>query len=220
MNEGNNFNNQFNGGINNQMPQNNQGNNFNNQPNSAGPLPGMQQNNTIQPNTLPGMQQNNFNQANQFPGPMPTVGGAQKKNNTSIIIVAVVGIIVVVGIVYFVFFNTKKLSCTSHESSMGITSDSTFDLKFKNNKFSSMNAVITFDFGSMSTYKDQYLEIMKESYLEDISDTIKYSIKEDGNKVVMTFSASNTGAEIFDIDEDGDYDDIKEFLENNGYTCK
>lgn len=198
----------------------NEGNNFNNQPSNAGPLPGMQQSNTIQPNTLPGMQQNNFNQTNQFPGPMPTVAGAQKKNNNSIIIAAIVGIIVVVGIVYFVFLGTKKLTCTSHESNMGISSDSTFNLKFKNNKLSSMNAEFTFDFSSMSTYKDQYMTAIKESYLEDLPDAVKYSIKEDGDKIIVTFSASNNGAAMFDIDEDGNYDNIKEMLEKSGYTCK
>ncbi len=217
MNGENNFNNQFNGGFNNQMPQqsgpNAQNGNFN----------GMQGNGFN--NQMP---QNNFNQQQgQFQnGPMPMPmnnqfnNGQQKNNGTIKIVGIVVGVAAVIGIAY-TFLGGKGLTCTKHDSIYGMSTDDTIKLKFKNDKISRADETIILDMGSYASQKDTIIESFNEEYDEDISG---FSISTDtnGNKVTFKISATSEEAidEYFIAYGEPDYDSTKSTLEKRGYSCK
>lgn len=232
MNGENNFNNnQFNGGFNNQMPQqNNQGGNFNN----SNGMQGFNQqdngfNNQVSQSPMPNsMPQNNFNQApGQFQnGPMPMPmnnqfnNGQQKNNGTIKIVGIVVGVVAVIGIAY-TFLGGKSLTCTKHDSIYGMAADDTIKLKFKNDKIVRVDQTFVLDMGSYASQKDTMIESIKEEYDEDISG---FSISTDtnGNKVTFNISATSEEAidEYFIAYGEPDYDSTKSTLEKRGYSCK
>lgn len=203
MNGENNFNNPFNNnGFNNQNNGfNNQNNGFNN------PIP-----------------QNNFNQQQgQFQnGPMPMPMNNQPNNgqNKKKAIGIIVGVVVGICALGFIFSSSgnKTLTCSRSDTLSGMNYSETVNVYFKNNKVKSLKARFSYDLGSYASQKDLFVEALEESF-EDEED-FTYDIRADGDKIIVDISASNgDGVEEY-ISSSANYDDVKEDLEEEGYTCK
>ncbi len=213
MNGNNNFNNQSNN------------NGFNNSNNTQGNMLNLNQggNNGFN-NQMP---QNNLNQQqNQFQnGPMPCPMNNQfnnnnnsgQKKNTLGIILGVVGVIALVGIGYS-FFGGKTLTCTTSDKTYGMTYNDVVKVKFKNDKVKSINQETTVDLGDYSSQKDEIVKMFEEEYEDD--DDLTYSVKTQGDKIVVSVTATTEDGFDYFFYGDYNYDDLKKDLEDDGYTCK
>ncbi len=240
MNGENNFNNQFNGGLNNQVPQqsgpnpqNNQEQIFNNfngmQGNIAGQANGCNNQMPQQPNF--NMPVNNFGQQQQQGqfqnGPMPmgnqfnNNNGQQKKSNTGKIICIAVGAFIVLGIAY-TFLGGKTLTCTRHDSFSGVSYEDTIKVKFRDDKIKRIEQTGTIDLGSNISKKDEFIDAIKEDYEEEKTDGFSYSISSKDSKVTFKVTASSKDAieKFYYLDEDDSYDSVKDTLIADKYTCK
>lgn len=236
MNGENNFNNPFNNNgfnnsnngfnnSNNGTDYNNQNNGFNNSNTGQGNM--MNQNNGFNNqnngfnNPIP---QNNFNQQQgQFQnGPMPMPMNNQPNNgqNKKKAIGIIVGVVVGICALGFIFSSSgnKTLTCSRSDTLSGMNYSETVNVYFKNNKVKSLKARFSYDLGSYASQKDLFVEALEESF-EDEED-FTYDIRADGDKIIVDISASNDdGVEEY-ISSSANYDDVKEDLEEEGYTCK
>lgn len=148
------------------------------------------------------------------------------------LIIGVIAGIVVVGLVIIIMVsgnNTTKLKCVYEKKEDGITSKSTFNVSFKEEKMNvieSKNEVIVtndeykenIDF-VYNTLLSQYDSDKKEDGV-----IIKTNKKKDSVSITVTVDAKKKPEKVSlvgsSITNDMDYDKIKETLEGQGYHCK
>lgn len=249
-NFGNNNGNQFNGlnGNPNEMNNVNQGmqgnmqptpdlNNGNNMNQGMQPNMDMQQAPTVQPN----MQMNNgFNQPNgtvpnngmnpgmnnmQMPmnngvgSPQPPVPAKKNNKNTMVGIIVCVGALIFVVVLVFVVANLvggKKLTCEMTEDIGDIEMKIVDEIKYKKKGDSKEKASLIFTNDDGFT-DDEYEKIEDSfgSYFEDTDEdfVVKPKISRKGKSIVITATTKENY-------EDRTFAELKEDMEDAGYTCK
>lgn len=165
-------------------------------------------------NGFNGMQENRPNQENEFNNQIP-------KNNTIKIVSIVVGVVVVIGIAY-TFLAGKTLTCTRQDKFYGISYEDTIKAKFRDDKVKRIEQIGTIDLGSNISRKDEFIDAIKEEYDETKSNGFSYSISSKDTKVTFKITASSMEAveNFYYLDEDDNYDSVKNDLISNKYTCK
>ena len=190
---------------------------------------GMQENRSNQENEFNNqIPQNNLNQQQgQFQnGPTPmnnqfNNNNRQQKNNTIKIVGIVVGVVAVIGIAY-TFLAGKTLTCTRQDKFSGMSYEDTIKVKFRDDKVKRIEQIGTIDLGSNISKKDEFIDAIKEEYDETESDGFSYSISSKDTKVTFKITVSSMEAieNFYYLDEDDNYDSVKNDLISNKYTCK
>ena len=109
----------------------------------------------------------------------------------------------------------KKLTCTIAEDTLGMKTNMSVEITFKDDKIDKMNTTV--DMALPDEYKDQKQTLIDT--LKDSNENMKVTETKDGIRATMSGSISMAGELDLD-DEIVTYDDVKKELEDQGYTCK
>jgi len=115
----------------------------------------------------------------------------------------------------------KKLTCTMEDEQEGMgtmTMEMVFHFDKEGEKVENLDMEMGIEFDKdiddeMKEFYESYFEETCED--EDAPEDCKVSTKDNS----VTLKASGTPEEL-DYDSDGNYDEIKEEMEDDGYTCK
>lgn len=157
----------------------------------------------------------------------PTVnsnGTAPKKNKFLVpliigISILVVGLIVVL-LVFVLGGKEKTMICTNTQSSYGMVMEMEAKMNFKKDKIQSVDALITVDLGSYSSYKDTFIESFEEEYSDYENDGVDVNITSDDSKIYINMKASQSNYDAVGLATSESYNEVKEELEEQGFTCK
>lgn len=118
----------------------------------------------------------------------------------------------------------KKLECSMEDKESGMTTKSEVSAKFKGDKVK--NAKISYSIeltDDMKEYLDTFKSQIEKEYEEYNSDGIKANVSVDGNKITAVVKMNADKMTEEELDEqgvEGDYETIKTYFEELGFTCK
>ena len=194
---------------------------------------GVNPNMGMQPNMNTGANPNMGMQPNMNMGVNPNMGiqpnmnmGAnqvnKKSNKTMIIVISIMAALIVIGVIlFFVLSGGKKsLNCTQS------TTESGFDMKadviadFKDNIIDEMSMNISVDMGEYVEYKDTFIESFEEEYAELRNRGISVDITSDDTHVYIKLGANKDTYKELDMSSSGEYEEVKNYFEGEGFICK
>ena len=129
--------------------------------------------------------------------------------------------------------NQKTLTCSMSEEDDGLSMNQELNVVYEEDKIAnvrmSMDAKITDD--QYQEYWDMFVSMMESQYEEKNADGIKVSTKSNDNNYTFNITldvdlekASADDLATYDLedlaDETATYEELKEQLEESGYTCK
>lgn len=201
---------------------NNNLNNNEQSSNNVNPMTGTENNMAtpevpVQPNLNQMPQNNTNNEAN---------GQTLKKTinkNTTIIIAAVIVIIAIIILFASGIIGGKTLTCTTEDTSMGMTMKQELKINFKRDKVNKIVGRMSIDYGDNIEYKDEVEESLKDELENLKEDEIDAKIESGKNSTTLVITAEkNKLKDAFGLyEDDGDsYEEIKEYFEEEDYTCK
>ena len=129
--------------------------------------------------------------------------------------------------------NQKTLTCSMSEEDDGLSMNQELNVVYEEDKIAnvrmSMDAKITDD--QYQEYWDMFVSMMESQYEEKNADGIKVSTKSNDNNYTFNITldvdlekASADDLATYDLedlaDETATYEELKDQLEESGYTCK
>lgn len=113
----------------------------------------------------------------------------------------------------------QTLSCTTEESTSGITMKSSIDVKFKGKKVDDMKVTIDVEYpeGTTAEQNELFSSTLKTQFE---SQGLKSEDLENGLRLTADKDSKFFEENDIDLDEKADYDEAKETFESMGYTCK
>ena len=187
-------------------------------------MPGVNPQNGINQVTPDTPVQQNFIPYPQNPENYGTNGQPTKKAIDKKIIIAAVTIILAIVILFASgIIGGKKLTCTTEETSMGMTMKQELKFHFKKDKINKVVGKMSIDYKENIEYKDQVEESL-EDQLEDLKeDGVNAKIKSGKTSTTLIITAEKDKLEdAFGMyeDDDSSYEEIKEYYEDDDYICK
>ena len=172
------------------------------------------------------------NQATNFSQPAMNINQQPQNQGSKIkpayIIGGVAVILVIIGVILaFMFFRTKTVSCSFHNSlSDGLNVNMTVNTKFKHKKVNNVEMKMEYKLSSdYVNYIDKLYEQLDETYKSyDEKDGVDVKINKDDNKITITITADKNGLkslnDINSSDLDVSYDEFIEEMEDANFSCK
>ena len=152
------------------------------------------------------------------------MGQPKGKNKKGLIIGLSVGAVLLVAVIIAVvllFSGKSKLVCTQTESAAnGITMKNVVEFTFKGKSANSAKAVMEVDLGNHAALKDTFIETLEGEYQTFEEQGIDMEITSDDTKVYVTLNVSKDKMKNADLTSFETYEDIKNDMEQQGFTCK
>ena len=203
---------------------NNDLNNNGQNPNGFNQMPGVNPQNDINQVTPDIPLQQNLNPYPQNNENYVTNSQPPKKSIDKKIIIGAGGVIIAIVILFASgIIGSKKLTCTIEESTMGINMKQELKFQFKRNSVNKVDGKMIVDYGDKAEYKEIFEETLKEELEDFKEDGITSEIKSNDTSMTLTFKAEKDKLKdaLGMYEDDGSsYDEVKEYYEDEGYTCK
>ena len=149
--------------------------------------------------------------------------GNKSNKKLPLIIGMILAIIAVIGIVVFLLLTGKEktMVCTLSDQYLGLKTSAEAEIKFKNDRVEKIEMDMTFDLGEYAFYKDKFIEALKKGYNEQNDDVkVDIDITSDDSHIYAHMEASSNNYGILGNIQGKKYEEVKESLESDGYTCK
>lgn len=208
-----------------QQPQNNMNQtsmpqSSNNMNSFSNPQPMQQPNSNMQMNGNPmNGNPNQFNQnMNPYTNLQPTPNNPSK--NKTIAIVAGVVAIAIVAVVAFLLLGSNTLTCSMSDESDGMKMTTELKIKHKKESIKGVELKMTVDLGKNTEFKEYIVEQYKEMFSESEYKNVDVKVTSDKSKIYVTMRASEDDITELGLFTTETLDEIREELEDEGYTCK
>jgi len=168
----------------------------------------------------------NLNNSNQYNNNYQSTGQnfSSLNNKKTIICIGAVVAAVVICLAVYVIFGNKTLKCTIDESTSGMEMSSTITFEFNKDTIKRFDMLMEMEVDDeYIEQKDELIEILEGSYDEFEEYGADVNVYSKKNKVYIEIGGnsnklSDEAIDYFDLD--ASYDETKEELERDGYTCK
>lgn len=195
--------------------------------NQTMPMPG----NPAQQNSWGGMQNMNpqpnqgmvYNTYNPYYQNQNNVPQQPKKpiNLPLIIGIAIGGIAVIILILFLTgVLGGKKLTCSKEDSYDGMTKRKELVISFKDDKPSKLTTKQTIDYGTNTVYKEMIKEQFDAEYEYSKEQGYDAKLTSGDTSYTLTITVKKEDIESSVDDEEATYEELKEYYEDEGYTCK
>lgn len=168
---------------------------------------------------------NIYQQTNQ----QPVYANYEEKHNKSKLPIVLVTIIVVGVIALGILLATgllgkKTLVCTLTQNSNGITITNKMTVDFRNNVAYKLDGLIDVDFTSVGTQYETYKDYLLGEYQKIVDDFkkdgIDATLSSNGTKVSISYFAEDDKFVSLGLNEEGKYDYVKKYFEDQKYVCE
>lgn len=112
---------------------------------------------------------------------------------------------------------SKKLVCTYDKSTSKYSENQSITITFEEDKPTKMSTTLTFKSDDKNTFNTLKENVLKAK--ENLTDTMDSTIKENEDSISLTFSSELVEKDKV-ISGTNDYENIKKYFQENGYTCK
>lgn len=112
---------------------------------------------------------------------------------------------------------SKKLVCTYDNSTSKYSENQSITITFEEDKPTKMSTTLTFKSDDKNTFNTLKENVLKAK--ENLPDIMDSTIKENEDSISLTFSSELVENDKV-ISGTNDYENIKKYFQENGYTCK
>lgn len=134
-------------------------------------------------------------------------------NKRRIIMIGTIIIVALIALIMYSEKNTKTLKCTTNGDFNDMESESTLLVEIKKNKIKDMN--ITIDVKIPKEYESQ-----KDSLIASIQAQGKMKASSTKDGMELTADMNSGYFDVLGLNKESSYNELKEVLELQGYTCK